>query len=505
MSEFSRDALESSTSPKGSLIDSKDLFALFMDHLPGGLAFIKNQEGHVLYNNKRLNDLFGGVDWNGKTVFDVLPYDTAEAMTADDKRALAEGMLVTLDSITDSDGRKHIFVTYKFPITRQDAPTLLGGISIDVTDRREAEEQIQRQLDHLTSLHTIDLAITTRADLDVTLEIFLEQVLEQLEVNAAVVMTYNPNQDRLVYGGSKGFRSSLVRKANLLPGQGIAGRVFQEQHMVGSPYALDDPDLRYPWLAEEGFVAYYAIPLLAKDEVKGTLEVYHRQVLKPKPDWFDFLQSLASQGAIAIDNANLYKNLQETNASLIEAYDRTIEGWARALEMRDQETEGHSQRLVNLTERMARTMGMPERDLVCIRQGALLHDIGKMAIPDSILLKPGPLTTEEWDMMKMHPIYARLMLKKIDFLLPAIDIPYCHHEKWDGSGYPRGLKGEEIPLSARIFAIADVYDALRFDRPYRKGLTNDTVLKYIEEQAGIHFDPQLVKIFLDLVQKYPDL
>jgi HAMP domain-containing protein len=191
--------------------------------------------------------------------------------------------------------------------------------------------------------------------------------------------------------------------------------------------------------------------------------------------------------------------LQERDAELTLAYDTTLEGWARALELRDLETEGHTQRVTELAIRLARAMGVPEAELVHVRRGALLHDIGKMGIPDSILLKPGKLTDEEWQVMRRHPAYVFEMLLPIRYLRPALDIPYCHHEKWDGSGYPRGLKGEEIPLAARIFAVVDVWDALRSDRPYREAWSDEKALKYIREQAGKHFDPRVVEAFLQML------
>jgi PAS domain S-box-containing protein len=193
--------------------------------------------------------------------------------------------------------------------------------------------------------------------------------------------------------------------------------------------------------------------------------------------------------------------LQRAHHDLAEAYDATIEGWSHVLDLRDKETEGHTQRVTEMTIRLARALEVPEDDIIHIRRGALLHDIGKMAIPDDILQKPGPLTDEEWKEMRQHPEFAYQMLYPIAYLRPALDIPYCHHEHWDGSGYPRGLKGEDIPLAARIFTIIDVWDALLSNRPYRKGCTEESVLEYLEKYAGTYFDPRLVEAFLDLYTK----
>jgi putative two-component system response regulator len=187
--------------------------------------------------------------------------------------------------------------------------------------------------------------------------------------------------------------------------------------------------------------------------------------------------------------------LQEAHSQLLHAYEATIEGWSRAMDLRDRETEGHSQRVMDLTLRLAMAHGMNSEELVHVRRGALLHDMGKLSVPDSILHKPDKLTDEEWAIMRTHPQLAYNMLHPIEYLRPALDIPYCHHEKWDGSGYPRGLKGEQIPLAARLFAVVDVWDALTSDRPYRRAWTNENALAYIKEQAGKHFDPPIVDLF----------
>ncbi len=195
------------------------------------------------------------------------------------------------------------------------------------------------------------------------------------------------------------------------------------------------------------------------------------------------------------------KELEFAHLELAQSYDLTLEGWSRTLDIRERETAGHSKRVVELACRLAQKAGMDDKDVIPLRRGALLHDIGKIGIPDKLLLKPGALDEDEWTVMKQHPEYALRLLQDIPYLQPALDIPYCHHERWDGTGYPRGLKGEEIPFSARIFALADVYDALTSDRPYRKAWEHDQTLKYFHEQAGRHFDPHLVGIFLDVMKK----
>jgi response regulator RpfG family c-di-GMP phosphodiesterase len=248
----------------------------------------------------------------------------------------------------------------------------------------------------------------------------------------------------------------------------------------------------------EGFESYVGVPLIAKGRVQGVLEVFHRRSFAPDAEWMDFLNTLAGQAAIAIDNGLLFSDLERTNAELTRAYDKTLEGWSHALELRDIETYDHTRRVTDRSLRLARAMGFQDEGLIHLRRGALLHDIGKLAIPDRILLKPGPLNGEEWQIMCRHPVYAYELLVRIPFLRPAIDIPYCHHERWDGKGYPRGLKGEEIPLSARIFAVVDVADALHSVRRYSRRWPKDKIRDYIANQAGLQFDPAVVEKFLTM-------
>ncbi len=190
------------------------------------------------------------------------------------------------------------------------------------------------------------------------------------------------------------------------------------------------------------------------------------------------------------------RELEQLNAELLISYDRTIEGWSKALDLRDKETEGHTGRVTEKTLLLARAFGMSEQELIQMRRGALLHDVGKLGIPDSVLLKPEKLTDEEWAIMKQPPVYASEWLSPITFLRQAIDIPYCHHERWDGSGYPRGLKGAEIPISARLFSVVDVWDAITSDRPYRKPLAREEAYQYILSQSGSQFDPAVVQLFI---------
>lgn len=202
---------------------------------------------------------------------------------------------------------------------------------------------------------------------------------------------------------------------------------------------------------------------------------------------------------LALAFNKMVTSLDRSNRELMDAYNSTLEGWSKALELRDEDTEGHTQRVTDMTVFLARRMGFSNDDLVQVRRGSLLHDIGKMGVPDAILNKPGPLNDQEWEVMRKHPLYAYQMLSPIEYLRPALAIPCCHHERWDGSGYPLGWKDYDIPLPARIFAVVDVWDALRSDRPYRVAWEEERVLEYLKENRGSHFDPEVVDEFLKML------
>jgi PAS domain S-box-containing protein/putative nucleotidyltransferase with HDIG domain len=378
--------------------------------------------------------------------------------------------------------------------------SILSEMTGAALQRLQLHEQTVHHLERLNGLRAIDQAIASNLDMRLTLKILLNQTMNQLSVDAADVLLLHPGSNLLKVVAEQGFHTRLLENTSL--SDSIAGRTILEHQSITtldfeSATLRENPQFVKLW-KEEGFVRYWCVPLVVKGEVKGVLEVYRRSLLNPDAEWIEFLEMLAGQAAIAIDNTQLFENLQRANIDLSMAYDATIEGWSRAMDLRDHETEGHTLRVTDLTIKLARAMNISESQLTAIRRGALLHDIGKMGIPDSILLKEGDLTKEEWVMMRRHPQLALDMLKPIAYLNNALDIPYCHHEKWDGSGYPRGLKGEQIPLAARIFAVADVYDAITNNRPYRKAQSKEEALRYIRKQSGSHFDAQIVEKFLEL-------
>lgn len=419
------------------------------------------------------------------------PAELFSALTATPAMASNDASSVREVKIADSH-----FQLISYPTS----DNLIRSYMFDITERKHAEQNTQRYVQRLSVLRAIDLAITSSLDLRVTLNVFVDQAIAHLAADAIAVLLLNPNTNVLEYAAGRGFRSRGIEQTRLRLGEGLAGRAALERTTINVPNLAEAAAdfLRTRMIMSEDFVSYFAAPLIAKAEVKGVLEVFMRTPFSPGLEWIDFVEALAGQAAIAVDNSRLFDGIQRANLDLTRAYDATLEGWSRALDLRDRETEGHTERVTELTVILAESMGVGGSDLVTMRRGALLHDIGKLAVPDGVLLKPGPLTDEEWDTMKRHPVAAYEMLSAIAYLRPSLDIPYAHHEKWDGSGYPRGLRGAIIPPAARIFAVADVWDALRSDRPYRGAWTEEQARAYIRDQNGKHFDPEAVEAFFRL-------
>ena len=378
--------------------------------------------------------------------------------------------------------------------------TTLSEIAGNAIQRTRLHEQTERNLKKLDALRHIDQAITSSIDLNLSLNILAEHAKTQLEVDAVSILRLDPNTQYLEFFTGRGFRTNPASKMQVRLGEGLAGQAALEHRTIFAPDLTEQgatPRVMST-ATSELFQSYFVAPMITKGLVKGVIEVFQRQYFQPDPEWTDFLEALAGQAAIAIENTELFESLEQSNMELTHAYDATIEGWSHALDMRDRETEGHTQRVAEITLMLADAVGVEKESVLHIRRGALLHDIGKMGIPDHILLKEGPLDANEWEIMRKHPVFAYNMLSPIKYLKPALDIPYCHHEKWDGSGYPRGLAGEKIPLAARIFAVADVWDALLSDRPYRKAWSKEETRAYILENSGIHFDPKIVEAFTTL-------
>ena len=373
----------------------------------------------------------------------------------------------------------------------------------DTTKCREIESKLERQVQQFSALRSIDLAIASGLDLNLLLSMLLERVMMLMQVDAAAILLLNSKTNILEFASGKGFHSNTLQYTHLRMGEGCAGRVALERRPIHVPdLRKDNMEFgRSPLFRKENFLVYWGTPLMAKGQVLGVLEMFHRSSLEPDADWRNFLSMIAGQAAIAIDSAMMFNELQRSNVELSMAYDATIEGLSRTLDLRDKETKEHTFRVADMTMKLAARLKVNEPDLIHIRRGAILHDIGKLAIPDQILFKPGPLADDEWQIMRRHPDIAVELLSPVSYLEPALAIPHWHHEKWDGSGYPDGLRREDIPFAARMFAVVDVYDALTSDRPYRAAWPNGDAIQYIQNQSGTHFDPNIVPEFLQMVNR----
>jgi PAS domain S-box-containing protein/putative nucleotidyltransferase with HDIG domain len=459
--------------------------------------------GKILEANEAALEVYGYTrdELLALTVFDLRAPDISESFSHQMVQADSDGILI--ETVHQrKDGRK-------FPVEVSSNSVTVEGtrksiiVIRDITERKLSEGKLQRQIEHLLALSVIDQVIAANYDIKLILKEILTHVTIELSIDAASIFILNSDSQMLAFAAERGFRSKDFKKAQLRLGESYAGRVALERQLVQIPNLDHEPDNLFlaSILKNEKFVCYYGVPLIARGQIKGVLEVFNRTVLEPDENWFDFLDTLAGQAAIAIENSTLFESLQRSNSELTLAYNATIEGWSHALDLRDKETEGHTLRVTEMTLELGRVFGLSDAELVQVRWGALLHDIGKLGVPDGILLKPGPLTDEEWVLMKKHPTFAYEMLAPIRYLRLALDIPYYHHEKWDGTGYPQGLKGTAIPLAARIFAVVDVWDALNSDRPYRLAWPKEKIIELIRSSSGTHFDPYIVNVFMQSLNK----
>ena len=477
--------------------ESEERFRSLSDAAFEGIGISEN--GRLIDANARLAEILGheGNDLVGR--------DLREFLAPESGRRIAESLHQKHGEILEYDAIKKDGTRIVIEKQGRDMPYLGRTVRVsairDITDRRRDEDRIRLQVRRLAALRDIDSAISSNLDLTVTMGMFLEHVVAQLGVDAAEILLLDEKGDTLVVASTRGLQPGVLASAYPLKGSFVGRVALQREALsvcdIAAPPPRGSSGAPLPMeVSASGFRSYFAVPLVSKEVAVGVLEVFARSPMHPHGEWMNFLETLAGQAAIAVENRHLFESIQRSNLSLKQAYDTTLEGWSRALELRDEETQGHTVRVAELTLRLARAAGLAEEELVHVRRGALLHDIGKMGIPDGILLKPGPLSVEEWAVMRRHTTYAHELLSPVAFLAPALDIPYCHHERWDGTGYPRGLRGEAIPLAARVFSVVDSWDALSHDRPYRSAWPGEKVRAYLLEKSGSHFEPRLVDLFL---------
>jgi diguanylate cyclase (GGDEF)-like protein/PAS domain S-box-containing protein/putative nucleotidyltransferase with HDIG domain len=425
------------------------------------VVYLKDPEGRYRLINRRWAELFGVTQESvvGQTDHDIFPPEIADAFRSHDVEILAGGHAVELEEVAPHEDGPHTYLSVKVPLIGQDGvPYALCGISTDITDRKRMEEALRLGEERFRG--AFEAAVIGMA--------LVDPEGRWLRVNSALREIVGYTEPELLGSTSQAIthpddlEADLESRRRLLSGE------------------IDSCQLEKRYLRKGGEVVWVRLSVTLVRELGGRPLHLVALVEDVTP------RKRAEERAAAL------------HAELQEAYDATIAGWARALDLRDHETEGHSRRVTEVTLRLARALGLPEADLVHVRRGALLHDIGKMGVPDSVLLKPGKLTEDEQRVMRKHPDLAVEMLAPIEFLRPALDIPRCHHERWDGTGYPRGLVGEEIPLAARAFAAVDIWDALTHDRPYRAAWPADRARAYLRSLAGTHLDPAVVAAFLRL-------
>lgn len=373
--------------------------------------------------------------------------------------------------------------------------------------RRATDVPVAISQRELALLLKVSSALGSSLDLDVVMQTAVEGAVEVLGLDMGVIYLLG-DHSLFLHAATPPLPPGLPdehRRARLEDHPHLARCLSELEPIVVSDVADEEMSANERTVVESANLKSCIFsPMSVEGRPLGALIVHTvgRQKIFSDGD-VDLCRTVSHQISLAVANAQLFEEVQRASNDLAVAYDATLKGWSMTLEMRDEETLGHTERAAHLAVRLGRVLGLDEADLVHVRRGALLHDIGKMVVPDAILRKPGPLSEEEWVIMRRHPEQARLMLEQIAYLRPAIDIPYCHHERWDGSGYPQGLKGEEIPLSARIFAVIDVYDALTSDRPYREAWSHERALEHIRQQAGKHFDPVVARSFIEVLESVP--
>jgi len=459
-------------------------------------------EGRIQYLNRRAQQVLGSVEAGliGRSWF-------SACVAKPDQAQAREAFACTLNAAPDMEGQTEyrvlcdgvkpaLFCWHARPLRNEDHEIM--GVFLCGDEPRVAGSATNDMLqDRLSILRKIEHLTVCMAPLELVLNQVVHASSALSGIDAANIMILSEWDQRLESFQQVGFKTENMRSTRLRMDEGCPGQAVMQRRTIDVRDIQSEDDPRIDKIRHEGLHGYTCIPLIAKGRVLGVLEVFRREAGELGADPMQFLRTLASQAAIAVDSNWTFSRLQQTEERLRFAYDATIEGWSRALDYRDADTEGHSQRVAEMTVRVARTAGIIGSSLRYARWGALLHDIGKLGVQDHILLKAGKLTEGEWEKMRQHPQIGHNLLKPITFLQSAIDIPYCHHEHWDGSGYPQGLVGENIPKAARIFTVVDVWDALRSDRPYRDAWSEQEAFNHIREQARSHFDPEVVELFFE--------
>jgi PAS domain S-box-containing protein len=489
---------------ENQLQESDSKHRLLVETMNEGLAMM-DAEYKIQYMNPQLSDWTG---YSLQTIYnhnylDIFPESEHEKIKNQTPKRMT-GVHSPYESLlrTRDHGYMPVLISPK-PIT-DSRGNFLGSLVVitDNSENKKIEAGLKKRIAELASLQQIDHAILDGTSMQNIVDAVFLQLKNQLRVHVAYIYIYDPST--LEVQLARYFNGERQNQCN--PESIQMDRLVADYEKNRSGYLrmitkeqIIDTEIQ---LSEYGIM--YSKPIYGIRNLSGVIQIGFDYSTELTEEWYGYFEILMSQAALGFDKIQLLDHLRLRNIELEEAYDSAIKGWANALELRDKETKGHSDRVVKLADEIARRMGFSGPELEKIRIGSLMHDIGKMGVPDHILLKPGPLDDEEWVIMKKHPVYAYQMLGEISYLKEAVDIPHYHHEHWDGSGYPEHLKGEEIPLPARIFAIVDVWDALTSDRPYRKAWSVTKTIDYLRQNRGVQFDPQVADIFLEYLEQNPE-
>jgi HD-GYP domain-containing protein (c-di-GMP phosphodiesterase class II) len=475
---------------------------------------ILDEDGRVIEWNHATEFITGIPDSEamGIPIWEILPrieVGSFLSLTMDELKVEISSMVKTSQSpffnspqelnIMALDGKQKTLLQTIFPIQTLDKKRI-GVISHEITDQKAAIKKINHELNKLACLRRIDASILERSSAEQTLELIASICVDHLDVDGAIISTIDEDgqicsvyrsdidtTDKPVVSNLKELQMAVLAKF------GNAKFTLETIEQINNLEIQD--------AGKQPILHRSILPLYVNKKPYGYMQLLSKNPHPDDQEWKDYFITLAGQTSLAIENVTLISNEEKAYNELLHAHEATIAGWSKALELRDEETKGHSDRVKYLACHLAKLVGLPRENMSSFRRGVLLHDIGKMGIPDRILLKPGPLSDDEWVVMKTHPGLAYELLSTIPYLHDSLDVPYCHHERWDGSGYPRGLKGTEIPLAARIFSIVDVWDALISDRPYRRGWEPEKIRQYLIDNKSIMFDPELVDIYIDLIDK----
>ena len=465
------------------------------------LMCIADNGGHFIEINPAWEDALGWTkeELLAKPYMDFVHPEDREATNNAEVRLQNDKPVISFENRYLCKDGSYKWISWNFyPLVEEG---LIFAVARDVTEQKVSRQKIEQQVNRLSALAEIDNAITSNYDLSITLNVIIDHVISQLGVDAAAIYSYDPLLNTLNCEVHKGFRFPVLQGISYRLGEDLSGQVALEKRLqlVVDLSQQAGSFRKTNLLSLEKFASYAGIPLLAKGQIKGMLEVYMRSRFEPSEDWLSYFETLGRQSSIAMDNNELFDNMQRSNMELLVGFDHTVEGWARSVEHKLGEPPGHTRQLAELAVGLAESIEIEYTRLAHIRRGALLHDIGMLSIPHRIVRKKSSLSEKDLKVLHEHPQIAHDILHPIDFLRPALDIPYAHHERWDGSGYPRGLQGKQIPIAARIFSLVDVWDALRSERPHRKAWRDEEVNAYLKDQSGKQFEPRLVEIFSDFI------